>query len=84
MINNMYIGVHVTYPLFLSDFNFSTDFRKNRHISNLMEIRPVGAELCTPDVWAGRWTDVRTDMTKLVVALRSFATAPKHGTVWNT
>jgi hypothetical protein len=41
----MYIGLHVKYPLFLSDFNanltFWTDFRKNNQISNFMEIRLV-------------------------------------------
>jgi len=58
----MYIGLHVQYRLFLSDFNetwiFSTDFRK---------IRPVGAELFHVD---GR-TDGQTVMTKLTVAFRT-------------
>jgi hypothetical protein len=40
-----------------------------------MKIRPVGAELFHAD---GR-TDGRTDMTKLIVAFRSFANAPKNG-----
>ena len=44
----MYIGLHVKYPLFLSDFNetviFSTFFSKNTQISNFMNIRPVRAE----------------------------------------
>ena len=44
----MYVGLHVKYPLFLSDFNetviFSTNFWKNTEISNLMKIHPVGAE----------------------------------------
>jgi len=47
--SNTYIGLHVKYPLFLSDFNetwsFSTDFRQKTQISNFMTIRPVGAEL---------------------------------------
>jgi hypothetical protein len=34
-----------------------------------MKIRPVGAELLYPDG--------QTDMTKLIVAFRSFANAPK-------
>ena len=41
----MYVGLHVMYPQFLSDFNetrvFSTDFTKNPQISNFMKIRPV-------------------------------------------
>ena len=51
----MYIGVHVKYPSFLSDFNknsiFSTEFFffANIQISNFMKIRPVGAELFHTD-----------------------------------
>jgi len=68
----MYIGLHGRYQLFLLDFNgtriiFSTDFRK---ISNLMKIRPVGAELFH--------ADGRTDMTKLIVACGNFENASKH------
>ena len=47
--SKMYIGLHVKYPLFLSDFNgnwiFSTYFRNILKISNFMKIRPVGVEL---------------------------------------
>jgi hypothetical protein len=42
--------------------------------SNFMEIRPAGAEL----IHAGGRTDTQTDMTKLIVAFRSFANAPKN------
>jgi len=56
----------------LWDFNenliYSTDSRKITKISNLVKIRPVGAELFLAD----RQTDVQTDMTKLTVAFRSF------------
>jgi hypothetical protein len=38
-----------------------------------MKIRPLGAELSHVD---GQ-TDRRTDLTKLIVAFRSFANAPK-------
>ena len=46
--------------------------KKNTQISNYMKIRPVGAEL----FHAGG----RTDMTKLTVAFRNFANAPKNHT----
>jgi hypothetical protein len=49
--------------------NFFDRFTKTLQISNLMKIRPVGAELFH--------ADGRMDMTKLTVALRNFANAPK-------
>ena len=61
----MYIGLHVKYPLFLSDFNetwiFSTDFPKMQ-ISNYMK--------------SVSGSGVRTDMTKLTVASRNLKNAP--------
>jgi hypothetical protein len=64
----MYTGLHVKYPLLLTDFNetliFSTDFRKML-ISNFMKIRPIRAELFH--------VDGQTDMTKPIVAFRNFA-----------
>jgi len=73
----MYIGLHVTYPFFLSDFNGTSDFldrvSKNIQISNFIKIRPVGAELVR--------ADRRTDTTKLTVAFRNFANALKKGLV---
>jgi hypothetical protein len=75
----MYKRLHVKYPLLLSDFNktwiFSIDFSKNTQTSNFMKISPVGNEL----LHAGARTDGRTDMTKLVVALRNFTNARKNG-----
>jgi len=68
----MYIGLHVKYLLFLSDFNetwvFSIYFQKSTQISNFLKIRPVGADLLH--------LDRRTDTTKLIVAFRNFANAP--------
>jgi hypothetical protein len=49
----MYIGLHVKYRLFLSDFNetrfFFDSFSKNIQILNVMKIRAVGAELLHAD-----------------------------------
>jgi len=45
------IGIHVKYPLFLSDFqeiNF-LNFRKNTQISNFMKIHSLGAEFFHTD-----------------------------------
>jgi len=52
---------------------FSRQFCKNLQISNFMKIRPVGAEL----FHAERQSDRRMDRTKLIVAFRNFANAPK-------
>jgi hypothetical protein len=65
--------LRINYPIFLSYFNgtwnFIDRFSKNTQISNFIEIGPVGAELFL--------ADGQTDITKLVVASRSFANAPK-------
>jgi hypothetical protein len=57
--------------VFFPDFNgtFLDRFSKNTKISNLMKILALGAELLHP---AGK-----TDMTKLTVAFRQSADAPK-------
>jgi hypothetical protein len=49
--------------------NVADRFSKNTQIPNFMKICPVGAELLR--------ADRRTDMTKLIVAIRNFANAPK-------
>ena len=71
----MYIGLHVTHPLFLSDLDesriFSTDFRNV--LKNKISLKSVNWE---PS--CSMWVDGRTDMTKLTVAFRNFAKAPKH------
>ena len=73
----MCIGLHVKYPIFLSDFTetwiFPDRFSKNSQISNFMKIRPVRSELFN----AGGRTDRQTDTTKLKVAFRNFANVPK-------
>jgi hypothetical protein len=73
----MWKSLHVKYPLFLSYFNetyiFSTDFWKSlkyQIISNSVQLEPS----CSV------WLDRRMDMTKLIVAFRNFANAPKKGT----
>jgi hypothetical protein len=77
----MYIGLHVKYPLFLSDFNetwiFFDTFFKNTKTTYLRKIRSVGAELFHADRGTDGRMDGRTDMTKLIVAFRNFTNAPK-------
>jgi hypothetical protein len=48
--------------------NFLDRFSKKAYMSNVIKVRPVGAELvpCRP-----------TDMAKLIVGFRNFANAPK-------
>jgi hypothetical protein len=45
----MYTGLHIKYPIFLSDFNETLNvldtFSKSTQISNFMKFRPVTAEL---------------------------------------
>jgi len=49
-------------------------FSRNTQISNLMKIRPVGAEFHADG-------DREADMMKLKVALRNFADAPKKRSI---
>jgi hypothetical protein len=53
----------------LMKLEFSRQFSKNNQISNFTKIRPMGAEFFH--------ADGRTDMTKVIVAFRNFANAPK-------
>jgi hypothetical protein len=67
----MYIGLHVKYPLLLSDFNetriFSTDVENFSHIK-FNTNTSGGSRVVSCE---------STDMTKLIVAFRNFANAPK-------
>ena len=49
-------------------------FSKNTQTPNFTRIRPVKAQLLHAD----RWVNGRTNMTKLTVASRNFANAPKN------
>ena len=52
-INKKHLGLHVKYPIFLSDFKhiwiFTTDFQKKFPISSFMEIRLVQVVLINED-----------------------------------
>ena len=59
-------GLHVNYPLFLSDVN-ETKF--SLQTASPVKIRP-GEPSCST------WADGRTSMNKLIVAFRNFAKPP--------
>jgi hypothetical protein len=58
----MNLGLHLMYPLFLSNINapviFLERFSKDTPMSNFMKIRQVGAELFhadrSTDIWTGQ------------------------------
>jgi hypothetical protein len=68
----MYIGLHIKYRLFLSNFNVTwillTDFSKILKESNFIKICPAGAKLFHVD---------RQTMTQLIVTFRNFANMAK-------
>jgi hypothetical protein len=74
----MYTGLHVKYPLFLSDFNatwiLSVDYWKHSHIKFYENLSSGSTVVPCAQ------TDGRTGTTKLIVASRHFANATKRGT----
>jgi hypothetical protein len=74
----MCLGLHVEYPLFLSDFNetwiFSIDFRKSKYQISLKSVQ-----------WESSFsmrTDGQADMTKRIVTFRNFANTPEKAWIW--
>ena len=70
----MYTGIHVKYPLFLSDFlmkfwSFSADFRKI--LKNKISWKSFQWE-------PSRSMQTETDMRKVIVAIRNFVDVPKN------
>jgi len=57
--------------------NFLDRYPRATPISNFMKRRPLGAEFFLAQV--DGWTDVQTDITKLIFAVRSFANGPETG-----
>jgi len=75
----MFIGLHIHYSLFLSEFKktwiFSTDFQKNTKISNYIKICPMGAELLHAD---GRTDRLKEKWRSWLPHFRNFANASKN------
>jgi len=71
----MHLGLHVEYPLFMSNFNRTfvlTEFQKKQQISNFTKLCPMGAELLHMDGQTGRQTHRPRDTIKLEVAFHNF------------
>jgi hypothetical protein len=66
--------VPVIFLRFQQNFNSLDRVPKIHQISNFMKIRSVRAEWSNAD----RRSDLQTEMTKLIVAFRNFAKAPKN------
>jgi hypothetical protein len=71
MIKKIYAGLHVKYPLFLSDFNETWIFQK------LLKYRLLWFYVQREPSCSMR-TDRQTDITKLTVVSRNSANAPKE------
>jgi hypothetical protein len=71
----MCIGLHVKYPLFLSDFNetitFWLCFSQSIQISHFMTTRPVGTELFHADGRAHRHDEAQSLSEILRTLLKS-------------
>ena len=69
-----YIGLHVQHPFFLPGFNetstFTTEFGKKKYSNFKFHENPSSGSWVVPFI--------QTDMTKLIVASRNFANAPKN------
>ena len=74
MIKNMHCPSCKVPVILVRTLNFLDRFSKNAQISNLMKIRPLGAESFHTDRRTGM-----TDITKLIVVFLNFANAPITG-----
>ena len=72
MWSKMYIGLHVKYPLFFSDFNGTWISRQIFEKSSNMKFHD------NPSIGSRVVPCERTEMTKLIVAIRNFANATKN------
>jgi len=55
----MFIGLHAKYMSICQTLNFLDIFSKNTQISNLIQFRPVGAELFHTDRWTEKHDEAK-------------------------
>ena len=70
----MYKGLHVKYPLFLSDFNKTGNFSKD--FPNILKYQ-ISWKTVQWEMSCSTRTDGRTLRSYLIVAFRNFTKAPK-------
>ena len=80
MVSKMSKRLHVNthYCRILIKLEFARQIFGKRSSISFIKLRPLEAELIHAERQTDGRTDVQTDMTKLVVAFRNFANAPKN------
>jgi len=81
--NDRYLDIYVNFSIFFPILNtFLISGHIYMKVTNIKFHGNMCSGSCT-DITSRRLADWRTDMTKLIVALRSYTNSPKTGFVFN-